>query len=97
MNRTLLAFTVLIAAAPAYAQGISVTVNGESVPFPGQAPMQAPDGTILVPLRGIFEKLYITSPRPGRGAKLLGIRRIQTEHLAHRLRYQRGRPTVAGS
>ena len=35
---------------------IVVTVNGDPVLFPTQAPLQQ-EGTILVPLRGVFEKL----------------------------------------
>jgi Copper amine oxidase N-terminal domain len=41
----------------AWAQGISVTVNGNPVAFPKQGPIQAPDGSILVPLREVFEAL----------------------------------------
>lgn len=37
-------------------QSISVTVDGEVVPFAGQQPVQR-FGTVLVPLRGVFEKL----------------------------------------
>jgi hypothetical protein len=47
-------------AAPAQPQAaINVTVNGEAVPFPGQGPIQQ-GGTVLVPLRGVFEKLGAT-------------------------------------
>lgn len=41
----------------AAAQDISVTVDGAPVSFAGQAPVRTADGTVLVPLRGIFEKL----------------------------------------
>jgi hypothetical protein len=37
-------------------QAINVTVNDSAVPFPGQGPIRR-EGTILVPLRGVFEKL----------------------------------------
>jgi hypothetical protein len=40
----------------AAAQEITVTVNGAPVPFSGQSPVQR-DGAVLVPLRGVFEKL----------------------------------------
>jgi len=47
----------LLAAAVASAQaGISVTINGEAVPFSGTGP-QMVNGRVLVPLRGVFEKL----------------------------------------
>lgn len=45
-----------IPAAPAQAQGIGVTVNGAPVTFRGQQPVQR-FGTVLVPLRGVFENL----------------------------------------
>lgn len=41
---------------PAMAQNINVTVDGDVVPFSGQPPVQR-FGTVLVPLRGVFEKL----------------------------------------
>ena len=47
--------------APAFAQGINVTVNGDLVPFTGQAPVERA-GSVLVPLRGVFEKLGATVP-----------------------------------
>ena len=37
---------------PASAQSISVTVNEEPLSFAKQGPVQAPDGTILVPRGG---------------------------------------------
>lgn len=43
----------------AYAQRINVTVNGEVVPFAGQQPVEE-EGSVLVPLRGVFEKLGAT-------------------------------------
>lgn len=42
--------------AAAQAQGINVTVNGDAVAFAGQQPVQR-FGTVLVPLRGVFERL----------------------------------------
>jgi len=44
---------------PAFAQNIHVTVNGEVVPFNGQQPVEEA-GSVLVPLRGVFEKLGAT-------------------------------------
>ncbi len=44
---------------PALAQNINVTVDGDVVGFPGQPPVQR-FGTVLVPLRGVFEKLGAT-------------------------------------
>lgn len=47
----------VLAAAIASAQaGISVTINGQAVQFPGQGP-QMVNGRVLVPLRGVFENL----------------------------------------
>lgn len=57
--------TAATATAPAQESGtdtsaastaINVTINGEPVPFPGQGPVQQA-GSVLVPLRGVFEKL----------------------------------------
>lgn len=36
--------------------GINVSINGEPIPFAGQPPVQR-GGAVLVPLRGVFEKL----------------------------------------
>jgi hypothetical protein len=44
------------AAPPAPTPGINVTINGEPIPFAGQAPVQR-GSAILVPLRGVFERL----------------------------------------
>ena len=41
------------------AQDISVTVNGEPVSFAGTGPMMV-DSRVLIPLRGVFEKLGAT-------------------------------------
>jgi len=43
----------------AFAQHINVRVNGELVPFAGQQPVEEA-GSVLVPLRGVFEKLGAT-------------------------------------
>ena len=47
---------VCLAASPVHAQNINVTVDGAVVPFNGQQPIER-NGSILVPLRGVFEKL----------------------------------------
>ena len=44
---------------PAFAEGISVTVNGEPVVFADQEPVEI-EGRVLVPLRAIFEALGAT-------------------------------------
>lgn len=61
MNKVFLAFVGLSALSTAsFAQSISVTVNDQPLSFAKQTPVQAPDGTILVPLREIFERLGAT-------------------------------------
>jgi hypothetical protein len=50
-----LALTALLSL-PALAADISVSVDGQPVPFAGQKPALRA-GTVLVPLRGVFEKL----------------------------------------
>ena len=58
MKKVFLAVVGFAALSPAAsAQSISVTVNEEPLSFAKQGPVQAPDGTILVPLREIFERL----------------------------------------
>ena len=60
MKKAFLAVSLAVASlssSVAWAQGISVTVNGSPVAFPKQGPIQAPDGSILVPLREVFEQL----------------------------------------
>lgn len=52
----LAAAAIGVTALPALAQDISVTVNDSPVPFAGQGPVQRA-GSVLVPLRGVFEKL----------------------------------------
>ncbi len=47
---------LVAAALPGAAQDIRVSVNGDPVAFAGQPPVQRL-GTVLVPLRGVFEKL----------------------------------------
>lgn len=55
--RLLVAFVAVSPAAFASAQtGISVTINGDAVQFQGTGP-QMVNGRVLVPLRGVFEKL----------------------------------------
>ncbi|MDX1933277.1 MAG: copper amine oxidase N-terminal domain-containing protein [Capsulimonadales bacterium] len=46
-------------AGSAYGQGINVTVDGEVIPFAGQPPVER-SGSVLVPLRGVFERLGAT-------------------------------------
>ena len=55
--RILAALAASLSVAIASAQaGISVTINGDAVQFPGTGP-QMVNGRVLVPLRGVFEKL----------------------------------------
>ncbi len=56
VSLSVLAAGTFFLAAPANAQGINVTVNGDIVTFPGQVPVQRA-GSVLVPLRGVFEKM----------------------------------------
>src|SRR2546421_12990874 len=51
-----LVLAVGLCALPAGAQQIAVTVNGESVQFSGVGPQQV-QGRVMVPLRGVLEKL----------------------------------------
>lgn len=57
MKKVFLAVSLAMVSGATWAQGISVTVNGNPVAFPKQGPLQAPDGSILVPLREVFESL----------------------------------------
>lgn len=57
MKKVFLAASLAMMSGATWAQGISVTVNGNPVAFPKQGPIQAPDGSILVPLREVFESL----------------------------------------
>ncbi len=52
----LVAAVLLTAAIPSWGQGISVRVNGDPVVFSGTGPVSI-DGRVLVPLRGVLEKM----------------------------------------
>lgn len=52
----LLAAVLITAAIPSWGQGISVRVNGDPVVFSGTGPVSI-DGRVLVPLRGVLEKM----------------------------------------
>lgn len=45
---------------PAFAEGISVTIDGKPVIFPDQQPIKTEKDRVLVPLRAIFEALGAT-------------------------------------
>jgi hypothetical protein len=51
-----LSVSTLAVALPAFAQGITVSVNGQPLNF-GSVPPVSQDGRVLVPLRGVFESL----------------------------------------
>lgn len=72
------AFSVL--AAPAGAQGINVTVNGDVVPFGTTPPVQR-FGTVLVPLRGVFEKLGASVQYDGATKSILAVKGATTVQL----------------
>jgi hypothetical protein len=57
MKKAFLAASLALVSGTTWAQSIAVTVNGSAVVFPKQGPLQAPDGSILVPLREVFESL----------------------------------------
>ena len=57
MKKAFLAASLALVSGATWAQSIVVTVNGSAVVFPKQGPLQAPDGSILVPLREVFESL----------------------------------------
>ncbi|WP_309710899.1 copper amine oxidase N-terminal domain-containing protein [Armatimonas sp.] len=57
MKKAFLAASLALVSGTTWAQSIAVTVNGNAVAFPKQGPLQAPDGSILVPLREVFESL----------------------------------------
>lgn len=57
----------------AQAQNINVTVDGEVVPFPGQPPIEQ-GGSVLVPLRGVFEKLGASVAYDGATRTILAIK-----------------------
>lgn len=79
---TALAATVALAglAAPVQAQGINVTVDGDVVAFAGQRPVER-FGTILVPLRGVFEKLGATVAYDGGSKTILAVKGQTTVSL----------------
>lgn len=63
----------VLAASPAAAQGINVTVNGEVVPFTGQPPVER-FGSVLVPLRGVFERLGASVAYDGATKSILAVK-----------------------
>jgi hypothetical protein len=63
----------LAAMGNAFAQSINVTVDGEVVPFAGQPPIEQ-DGSVLVPLRGVFEKLGAIVAYDGGTKTVLAVR-----------------------
>ena len=62
-----------LAVPAAHAQNINVTVDGDVVPFSGQQPIQQ-YGTVLVPLRGVFEKLGAKVAFDGGSRTILAVR-----------------------
>ncbi|MBC8102720.1 MAG: copper amine oxidase N-terminal domain-containing protein [Cytophagales bacterium] len=62
-----------VAALPAAAQNINVTVDGDVVSFAGQQPVQR-FGSVLVPLRGVFEKLGATVAYDGATKTILALK-----------------------
>ena len=62
-----------LCAASANAQGISVTVDGEVVSFVGQSPIEQ-NGSVLVPLRGVFEKLGASVAYNGATKTILAVK-----------------------
>jgi hypothetical protein len=56
--KTAVALAAVLTTAPAMAQSdaLAVTVNGQPIMFPGQGPVEN-GGRVLVPLRGVLEKL----------------------------------------
>ncbi len=58
---------------PAAAQNINVTVDGDVVSFAGQQPVQR-FGSVLVPLRGVFEKLGASVAYDGASKTILAIK-----------------------
>ncbi len=56
MNKNGVVALVAMIATSAYSQNIGVSVNGESVQFSGVGPQRV-DGRVMVPLRGVMEKL----------------------------------------
>jgi hypothetical protein len=62
-----------IYAGPVAAQNINVTVDGDVVSFAGQQPVQR-FGSVLVPLRGVFEKLGASVAYDGASKTILAIK-----------------------
>ncbi|MBC8134345.1 MAG: copper amine oxidase N-terminal domain-containing protein [Fibrella sp.] len=73
------ALTAIIAG-PVAAQGINVTVDGDIVAFGAQKPVQQ-FGNVLVPLRGVFEKLGATVAYDGGTKSILAVRGATTVQL----------------
>lgn len=69
-----------ILAGPVAAQGINVTVDGDIVAFGAQKPVQQ-FGNVLVPLRGVFEKLGATVAYDGGTKSILAVRGATTVQL----------------
>lgn len=67
-------------AAPASAQGINVTVDGDIVNFATQKPVQQ-FGNVLVPLRGVFERLGATVAYDASSKSILAVRGATTVQL----------------
>ncbi|MBC7807595.1 MAG: copper amine oxidase N-terminal domain-containing protein [Akkermansiaceae bacterium] len=67
-------------AGPVGAQGINVTVDGDIVAFGAQKPVQQ-FGNVLVPLRGVFERLGATVAYDGGTKSILAVRGATTVQL----------------
>ncbi len=67
-------------AGPAGAQQINVTVDGDIVAFGAQRPVQQ-FGTVLVPLRGVFEKLGASVQYDGASKSILAVKGTTTVQL----------------
>lgn len=80
-NEFLLTLGALAAVAgPAGAQQINVTVDGDIVAFGAQRPVQQ-FGTVLVPLRGVFEKLGASVQYDGASKSILAVKGATTVQL----------------
>ncbi|MES2459411.1 MAG: stalk domain-containing protein [Armatimonadota bacterium] len=62
-----------LSAGPVAAQNINVTVDGDVVGFAGQQPVQR-FGSVLVPLRGVFEKLGASVAYDGASKTILAVK-----------------------
>ena len=78
MKKVFLAASLALVSGATWAQGISVTVNGNPVAFPKQGPIQAPDGSILVPLREVFESLGASVQFLPKTRTITGSKRIRS-------------------